>query len=68
MPGVSRWGDVRPCRPRAGLLAPVIGWLGSRQERAIWSAMKRYLESAGDAVTGPDMSPICVTETGTESA
>jgi hypothetical protein len=24
--------------------------------------------SAGDAVTGPDLSPICVAETGTESA
>ncbi len=40
-----RWTwDVRP-KGASRLLAPVIGWLGSRQERAIWSGMKRYLES-----------------------
>ena len=40
-----RWTwDVRP-KGAFRLLAPVIGRLGSRQERAIWSGMKRYLES-----------------------
>jgi hypothetical protein len=36
--------DVRP-KGAFRLLAPLIGWLGRRQERAIWSSMKRYLET-----------------------
>ena len=40
-----RWSwEVRP-KGAFRLLAPLISWLGSRQERAIWSAMKRYLET-----------------------
>jgi hypothetical protein len=30
---------------RSKLLAPVINWMGKRQERAVWAAMKRYLEA-----------------------
>jgi hypothetical protein len=36
--------EVRP-KGAFRLLAPLIGWLGRRQERAIWSGMKRYLET-----------------------
>jgi polyketide cyclase/dehydrase/lipid transport protein len=36
--------DVRP-KGAFRLLAPVIGWQGRRQERAVWSGMKRYLET-----------------------
>lgn len=36
--------DVRP-KGAFRLLAPLIGWLGRRQERAIWTGMKRYLET-----------------------
>jgi hypothetical protein len=27
------------------MLAPLITWMGRRQEQAIWITMKRYLES-----------------------
>jgi hypothetical protein len=40
-----RWSwSVRP-KDAARRLAPVITWIGRRQERAIWAGMKRYLES-----------------------
>ena len=40
-----RWSwTVRP-RGAARLLAPVITWIGRRQEQAIWASMKRYLET-----------------------
>ena len=40
-----RWSwSVRP-RGAARLLAPVITWVGRRQEQAIWASMKRYLET-----------------------
>jgi hypothetical protein len=40
-----RWSwRVRP-KGTARLLAPVINWLGRRQERVIWSSLKRYLET-----------------------
>jgi hypothetical protein len=29
----------------ARMLAPVISWIGRRQEQAIWENMKRYLET-----------------------
>ena len=35
---------VRPKGP-SKLLAPVINWMGKRQERTVWAAMKRYLEA-----------------------
>jgi hypothetical protein len=28
------------------LLSPVVGWVGRRQEAAIWAGLKRHLESA----------------------
>lgn len=40
--------DVRP----TGLLkplGPLIKWMGDRQEKRIWSELKRYLESSGSA-------------------
>jgi hypothetical protein len=40
-----RWSwRVRPKGP-ARLLAPLITWMGNRQEQAIWASMKRYLET-----------------------
>jgi len=40
-----RWSwNVRP-RGAARLLTPVINWLGRRQEQAVWTSMKRYLET-----------------------
>ena len=40
-----RWSwSVRP-RGAARLLAPAITWIGRRQEQAIWTSMKRYLEA-----------------------
>jgi hypothetical protein len=40
-----RWSwRVRP-KGAARLLGPLINWQGRRQERAIWSGMKRYLEA-----------------------
>ena len=35
---------VRPMGP-SKLLAPVINWMGKRQERTVRAAMKRYLEA-----------------------
>jgi hypothetical protein len=41
-----RWSwSVRP-KGAARLLAPVITSIGRRQEQAIWTGMKRYLETA----------------------
>jgi hypothetical protein len=41
-----RWSwQVHPKGP-ARVLAPVIAWMGSRQEQAIWTSMKRYLENS----------------------
>jgi hypothetical protein len=41
-----RWiGDVRP-RGGLRLLGPLVGWLGTRQERRIWSSLKDHLESS----------------------
>lgn len=43
-----RWSwSVRP-KGAARLLAPVITWIGRRQEQAIWTGMKRYLENPRD--------------------
>jgi len=40
-----RWSwDVRP-RGAVKLITPLIGWLGRRQEHAIWGELKRLLES-----------------------
>jgi hypothetical protein len=40
-----RWSwDVRP-RGALKLLTPLVGLLGRRQERAIWSELKRVLEA-----------------------
>jgi carbon monoxide dehydrogenase subunit G len=40
-----RWSwDVRP-RGALKLMAPLVGLLGRRQERAIWSELKRVLEA-----------------------
>ena len=37
--------DVAP-QGALRLLAPVVGWVGRRQEAAIWAGLKRHLESA----------------------
>lgn len=41
-----RWcGEVRP-KGGLGLLGPLVAWMGTRQERRIWSSLKNQLESA----------------------
>lgn len=46
-----RWsGEVRP-KGGLRLLGPVITWMGRRQERRIWSSLKRHLEGE------PGLSP-----------
>jgi uncharacterized protein YndB with AHSA1/START domain len=41
-----RWcGEVRP-KGGLRLLGPLVDWMGTRQERRIWSSLKRHLESA----------------------
>jgi hypothetical protein len=41
-----RWSwRVRP-KGAFRLLAPVITWMGSRQEQTIWAGLKRYLETS----------------------
>jgi hypothetical protein len=49
-----RWsGSVRPqgiLRP----LAPLVGWIGSRQERRIWSSMKQLLEAGPETICSTD--------------
>ena len=41
-----RWAwHVRP-KGAVRLLAPLITWMGRRQEQAIWASMKRYLEAS----------------------
>ena len=41
-----RWsGQVRP-KGGLRLLGPLVTWMGTRQERRIWSSLKRHLESA----------------------
>ncbi len=40
---------ARPLRP----LAPLLAWVGARQERATWAGLKRYLESGGTATAPP---------------
>ena len=40
-----RWSwDVEP-KGAARVLAPLINWMGSRQEQVIWSSLKRHLEA-----------------------
>jgi hypothetical protein len=47
-----RWsGQVRP-KGAFRLLGPVITWMGVRQERRIWAALKNHLEAAQAAQTG----------------
>lgn len=46
---LMRWSwQVRPTGA-VWLLAPLITWMGRRQEQAIWTSLKRYLESAAVA-------------------
>jgi Polyketide cyclase / dehydrase and lipid transport len=48
-----RWsGQVRP-KGAFRLLGPVITWMGIRQERRIWTALKGHLEAAPPAQAGP---------------
>jgi GNAT superfamily N-acetyltransferase len=49
-----RWSwQVRP-KKAARLLAPLITWMGSREEQRIWASTKRYLENtAARPVTRP---------------
>ena len=43
---LMRWsGDVRP-KGGLRLMGPLVGWMGTRQERRIWSSLKSHLESA----------------------
>lgn len=50
VPGGTRFSwdwDVAVAGP-ARLAGPVVGWLGRRQERTIWTGMQRLLESQGE--------------------
>jgi Polyketide cyclase / dehydrase and lipid transport len=40
-----RWSWIVRPRGAARVLTPVITWIGRRQEQAIWTRMKRYLET-----------------------
>ena len=45
-----RWvGDVQP-KGMLRLMAPVVGWMGRRQERRIWTSLKHLLEGPGTPV------------------
>jgi hypothetical protein len=47
-----RWsGQVRP-KGAFRLLAPMITWLGTRQEQRIWAGLKRRLEDAPAPAAG----------------
>lgn len=50
----------RPCaalRGPARLAGPLIGWIGRRQERTIWTGLKELLEGTGRAPwPGPSSS------------
>jgi hypothetical protein len=49
-----RWsGQVLPKGAAFRLLGPVITWLGIRQERRIWTSLKKHLEAAPPASAGP---------------
>jgi len=39
------WSEQVRLRGALHLLAPLVIWLGRRQEQAIWTSMKRQLES-----------------------
>jgi uncharacterized protein YndB with AHSA1/START domain len=39
-----RWSGLVQPKGALRLLAPVVGWLGGRQEQRIWQSMKRRLE------------------------
>jgi hypothetical protein len=53
--GASRMRWHWTLRPHGALRAarPLIAWLGNRQERRIWSALKRHLEAEGELRSGP---------------
>lgn len=48
VPGGTRMRWSEQVRPKHGfkLAGPLIAWIGRRQERAIWTSMKRRLEAA----------------------
>jgi uncharacterized protein YndB with AHSA1/START domain len=47
-----RWvGDVAP-KGVLWLMAPLVGWMGRRQERRIWTGLKQLLEARDAQVTG----------------
>ena len=49
-----RWlGQVHP-KGAVRLLAPVITWMGIRQEQRIWTSLKKHLEAAPAASAGPE--------------
>jgi hypothetical protein len=47
MPAATRMRWLWQVQPkgRSRMLTPLINWMGSRQEQAIWAGMKRYLEN-----------------------
>jgi hypothetical protein len=54
IPAGTRMSWDRDMRPRGGLrlLGPLVALMGSRQERAIWSALKRRLERPAAVTPG----------------
>lgn len=53
VPAGTRMHWSEQVRLKGGLrpLAPLVTWLGARQEQAIWTSMKRQLESGGASLT-----------------
>jgi uncharacterized protein YndB with AHSA1/START domain len=59
-----RWSwDVRP-RGVLGLMTPIVGAIGRREERSIWCSLKRFLESQG---TGAPSAPMRASGKGTRA-
>jgi hypothetical protein len=46
------WSGAVRLKGTARVLAPVITWIGRRQEQAIWASMKRYLETPRPRLLG----------------
>ncbi len=48
-----RWsGDVEP-RGILKVMGPLVAWMGERQERRIWTGLKRFLEAQGPPPASP---------------
>lgn len=55
----TRMGWTWDLHPRGLMraLAPLVTWIGRRQEQRVWSGLKRLLESGEATAPGPDAGP-----------